>query len=197
MIRFFRKLSIVACSLLFCLLPGLYAQDVFSVKTGMETWTIRDELSTLGSSSHPGQFFGFDVYVEKNRALFVPGFHYHRISVLNEDHRFSYNFSEAHHMHYFTIPLSFGYQFLDYKHWNMAALGGGEINFFYDLDANDVGLDDDQFYGIWTGLTAILQSEIASRLTAEIKYHYAIQPILKTRPQSKLRGWTLAMGIRF
>jgi hypothetical protein len=191
------KQGVLACVIVFCFLSAVRAQAVINVKTGVESWTIQDELNTSGSSGHPGQFFGFDVYVEKNRALFVPGFHYHRISVENEDHKFDYNFSESHHIHYFTIPLTGGYKFLEQCNWNMSAMAGCEITFFYDLDANDVGLDDDMFYGVWTGLTGILQVEIFSIATAEVKYHYGLQPIIKIRDQSKLRGWTLALGIKF
>lgn len=173
------------------------AQTSVNFKTGIETWALKDECDDLGESKHPGQFFGFDVFLEKNRKLFVPGFHYHRISVYNEEEKFDYNFSESHHVHYFTIPLTFGYKFLDQPMWMISAFAGPEVNFFYDLDGNDVGLDDDQFYGVWTSLTASLHLEFSSLVTAEVKYHYALQPILKIRDQSKFRGWTFAFGVDF
>jgi len=169
-------------------------QTVLNFKTGVESWTLQDELDMLGESSHPGQFFGFDVFVEKNRALFVPGFHYHRISVENEDERFNYDFSDKHHAHYFTIPMTFGYKFLDGRDWNISALGGGEVSFFYDLDDNDIGLDDDMFYGVWTSLTGVVHVELLRFITAEVRYHYGLQPIIKIRDDSRLRGWTLAVG---
>jgi hypothetical protein len=191
------KQSLLACVIVFCFFAAGVTQTVFNAKTGVESWALQDELNFSGISSHPGQFFGFDVYVEKNRALFVPGFHYHRISIENEDETFSYNFRDSHHVHYFTIPMTFGYKFLDGRDWNLSAMGGGEISFFYDLDANDVGLDDDMFYGVWTGLTGVLQVEVISLITAEVKYHYGLQPIIKIRDDSKLRGWTLALGVKF
>jgi len=191
------KQSLLACIIAFCFISTGSTQAIVNVKTGVETWMLQDELNTTGMSSHPGQFFGFDVYVERNRWLFVPGFHYHRISVQNEDFRYEYNFSQSHHVHYFTIPMTGGYKFLDIANLNISAMGGGEITFFYNLDGNDVGLDDDMFYGVWTGLTGVLQVEIFSVVTAEVKYHYALQPIIKIRDDSKLRGWTLALGIKF
>ncbi len=156
------KQGLLLCILAICFISTGEAQALFNLKTGVESWSLRDELNLVGHSSHPGQFFGFDVYVEKNRALFVPGFHYHRISVQNENDHFNYTFNESHHVHYFTIPLTFGYEILDHCHWNMSAMAGGEISFFYDLDSNDVALDDDMLYGVWTGLTAVLQTEIFS-----------------------------------
>jgi len=173
------------------------AQTSVNFKTGIETWALKDECEDLGSSKHPGQFFGFDVFVERNRKLFVPGFHYHRISIYNEEEKFNYSFNESHHVHYFTIPMTIGYRFLDQPIWRASVFGGPEINFFYDLDGNDVGLDDDQFYGVWTSLTATFHTEISSLITAEVKYHYAFQPILKIRDESKFRGWTLALGVNF
>ena len=173
------------------------AQTSVNFITGVESWALKDECDDLGMSKHPGQFFGFDVFVEKNRKLFVPGFHYHRISIYNEEENFNYNFSESHHVHYFTIPMTFGYRFLDQPIWKISAFAGPEVSFFYDLDANDVGLDDDQFHGVWTSLTTTVHTEISSLVTAEVKYHYALQPIIKIRDDSKFRGWTLAVGVAF
>jgi len=197
MMCFSMKQSILAVVIAFCWVTAGQAQSIFNLKTGVDTWSFQDEKDVQEESSHPGQFFGFDVFIEKNRGLFVPGFHYHRISILNEDEKFDYSFNESHHVHYFTIPLTFGYKFLDFANWNMSALAGGEINFFYDLDPNDVGLDDDMFYGVWTDLTGVLHTEFASFITADVKYHYGLQPIINIRDDSKLSGWTLALGLRF
>jgi len=191
------KHGLLACGIVICWVTAGHAQSLFNLKTGVDTWSLEDEKNAREGSHHPGQFFGFDVFIEKNRGLFVPGFHYHRISVLNEDEKFDYSFNQAHHVHYFTIPLTFGYKFLDLANWNMSALAGGEINFFYDLDQNDVGLDDDMFHGVWTALTGVLHTEFASLITADVKYHYGLQPIIDIRDDSKLSGWTLALGLRF
>jgi hypothetical protein len=196
MITFFKQ-RLFACIIFLTVWMAGNAQTSVNFKTGVETWALKDECDDLGKSKHPGQFFGFDVFVEKNRKIFVPGFHYHRISIYNEEENFDYNFSESHHVHYFTIPMTFGYRFLDQPIWKISAFGGPEVNFFYDLDSNDVGLDDDQFYGVWSSLTAVLHTEISSLVTAEVKYHYALQPIIKIRDESKFRGWTLAVGVTF
>lgn len=185
--------------LLFCMFSNesIHSQAIINAKVGVESWSLLDEKELSGQSNHPGQLIGFDVFIEKNRALFVPGFHYHRISIENEDVRFDVNFNEAHHIHYFTIPLTFGYTILEKSFLDVSLLAGGEINFFYNLDDNNVGLDDDMLYGVSTGLTGMVHLTFFSILTAEIKYHHALQPIIKIRDDSKLRGMTLAVGVRF
>jgi hypothetical protein len=162
----------------------------------MESWSFRDENDISDQSRHPGQMIGFDVFVEKNKILFSPGFHYHRISVLNEDNGFSFDFSNAHHLHYFNIPITFGYKVMDLPILETSILGGAEAQFFYDLDDNDIGLDDDQLYGVSMALTAILHMEWFTFLTAEIRYHHGLLPLIKTRDESKIRGVTLALGVK-
>lgn len=180
-----------------CAWTKVDAQTGFNVKFGAETWSLKDEKAQTGESSHPGQTIGFDVFVGEERFYFVPGFYYHRISVLNEEEHFSLDFSESHHMHYFTIPMMAGYKFIETSTINMSALAGAEVNFFYSLDENDVGLDDNMFYGLTAALSAGLHAEFFSILTAEVRYHYGLLPILKTRDDSKLSGWTLAVGAKF
>jgi len=174
-----------------------HAQTGFNVKFGAETWSLKDEKAQSGESNHPGQMIGFDVFVGEKRAYFVPGFQYHRISVLNEEERFSLDFSESHHMHYFTIPMMAGYKIIDSSVVNLSILAGGEVNFFYSLDDNDVGLDNDMFYGLTAALTGGLHAEFFSIVTAEVRYHLGLLPILKTRDDSILSGWTLAIGAKF
>ena len=191
------KRSVIALVVFVCCLGSGFSQARINAKIGIESWVLKDEVSVSGESMHPGQFIGFDVFVEKNRALFVPGFHYHRISVENGEESLSFNFHQKNHLHYFTIPLTAGYKFFDRSFWNLALMAGGEVTFFYDIDSNNVGLDDDMLYGVSTGLTGILQAEIATIFTAEVKYHYGLQPIIKIRDQSKLRGLTFAVGLKF
>lgn len=38
-------------------------QTGFNVKFGAETWSFKDEKTQSGSSDHPGQMIGFDVFV--------------------------------------------------------------------------------------------------------------------------------------
>jgi hypothetical protein len=173
------------------------AQAGFNAKFGLENWSFKDEMEMTGESSHPGQMIGFDVFVEDKRFLFVPGFHYHRISLENEDQSFSADFSEQHHAHYFMIPLTAGYKLTKDGIVNLSILGGGEVAFFYDVDDNDLGFDDSGFIGVSTNLTAMFHAELFSFLTTEVKYHYGLQPTLKNRDESKLRGWTLALGVKF
>ena len=173
------------------------AQVGFNAIIGIEAWSFKDEADMTGQSNHPGQMIGFDVFVEDNRFVFVPGFHYHLISLQNEDQNFSFDLSEHHHAHYFMIPLTAGYKLTKDAIVNLSAVGGGEVVFFYDVDDNNLGFDDNGFIGVSTNLTAMLHAELFSFLTAEVKYHYGLQPTLKNRDDSKLRGWTLAMGVRF
>jgi hypothetical protein len=173
------------------------AQAGFNAKIGVETWSFKDEAEMSGTSKHPGQMLGFDILIEDNRFLFVPGFQYHRISLVNEDKSFSFDLSNHHHVHYFMIPLTAGYKLTKDAFVNLSVLGGGEVVFFYDVDDNDLGFENSNFYGVSTNLTAMLHAEVFSFLTAEVKYHYGLLPVLRTRDDSKLRGWTLAMGVKF
>ncbi len=179
------------------LATGLSAQTEFNPKTGIEAWRFRDEKKMTGTSRHPGQIIGFDMMIRKNRWCFSPGFQYHRISAVHEDKSFRLDFSSSHHMHFFMIPLAFGYTLLDESMLDLSLLGGGEIVFFYNLDQNDVGLDDDMFHGISTALTAALHTEWFDLATFDINYHFGLQPLLKTREQSTVRGLTLALGVQF
>jgi len=173
------------------------AQTLLNPKMGMETWSLKDETELSGQSRHPGQMIGLDVIVMKDRWLFMPGFQYHRISMINEEHSFSFDFNDPHHAHYFIIPLQAGYTVTSDSSFQLSVLAGAAVNIFYDLDQNDLGLNAEDFYGVTTSLTAGLCAEFLSFLTAEIKYQFALQPILKPRDDSKLRGWTLALGVRF
>jgi hypothetical protein len=108
----------------------IQSQANINVKSGLETWSIQDEKSLTGQSRHLGQMIGFDVLIAKDKLLFVPGLHYHRFSILNEEKSFGLDFSNKHHFHYFTIPMTFGYKVLDESFLDVALLGGGEIYFF-------------------------------------------------------------------
>lgn len=186
----------------FCLLCVLFygvadAQTNINAKFGAETWSFKDEAEMKGASKHPGQMLGFDILVEDNRFVFFAGFQYHRISLINEGQSFSLDFSEPHHAHYFMIPLTAGYTLFQSKEIKLSMLGGGEAVFYYDVDDNSLGFDENDFYGVSTNLTAMLHAELFSLLTAEVRYHYGLLPVLKTRDDSKMRGWTLALGVKF
>ncbi len=172
-------------------------QTQINPKLGFETWSIKDEMDQTGKSSHSGQMIGFDVFILHNRLVFVPGFHYHRISILNREEGLKFNFVKTNGSHYFSIPLTFGLQVVDLPAINFYVMGGGEATFFYSLDANDIGLDDDKLHGVFASATATAQVELFSIFTFDLKYHYAFHPIIKARPESKLQGWTLAAGIKF
>lgn len=173
------------------------AQARFNAKIGAETWSFKDEAEMTGQSKHPGQMVGFDILVEDSEFMFVAGLQYHRISLIHEDQSFSFDFSEHHHVHYFMIPVTAGYTFLTNDVVHLSILGGGEVVFFYDVDDNTLGFDDNDFYGVSTNLTAMLHAELFSFLTAEVRYHYGLLPVLKNRDDSKLCGWTLGAGVRF
>jgi hypothetical protein len=175
----------------------MQAQAEFNLKAGVETWSLQDEKDLEGGSRHPGQFLGFDVFVEDRRFLFVPGFHYHHISVLREKDPFVWGFPGENYLHHFSIPLTFGYKILEASSWDISVLAGAEVTFFYTVDDNDTGLDDDMLHGVSTGWTGMLHTEVFAFITAEMKYHHAWQPIIKERGGSRLRGVTFAAGIKF
>lgn len=172
------------------------AQTQFNPKVGFETWTIADEVDQ-GGSSHSGQTIGFDMFIISNRFAFVPGFYYHRFSILNQEDGLVFEIPKRNGVHYFSIPMTVGMQILDLKVFDATIMAGGEINFFYSLDSNDISLDDDKLHSVFGAITGGVQAQIISFLTLDLKYHYALHPIIKARPESKLRGWTLAAGIRF
>jgi hypothetical protein len=176
---------------------SIKAQTEFNPKIGLETWSIRDELGLSGSSRHTGQTIGFDVFVINNRFLFVPGFHYHRISILNGDKSLVFEIPDRNGTHYFSIPVTFGMKLIDLPGIDLSLMAGGEVTFFHSLDDNDIFLDDDELKSVFGGLTATAQVEIVSLITLDVKYHHQLHPMFKERAQSKLRGWTFAAGIRF
>ncbi|HUR31991.1 MAG TPA: hypothetical protein VMZ69_11215 [Saprospiraceae bacterium] len=195
-----RKITTVAFLLLFFSLLGAvvaHSQTQINPKIGFETWTIKDEMDLSNQSSHSGQTIGFDVYILHNRLLFAPGFYYHRMSILNQEEGFNFNMTGSNGVHYFSIPLTVGLQVIDMPVIDAFVTAGGESTFFYSLDKNDIALDDDMMHGVFASLTGGAQVELFSLLTVDVKYHYALHPILKSRPESKLRGWTLAAGIKF
>ncbi len=173
------------------------AQTQINPKVGLESWSILDEHNVPNMSSHSGQMIGFDMYITQNRFVFAPGFHYHRISILNLDEGLNFHLVERNGSHYFTIPMTFGLQLIDLPGIGAYLLAGGEVTFFHSLDANDIGLDDDKLHGVFAGATAVAQVELLSLLTVDVKYHHALHPIFKARPESKLRGWTIALGVKF
>ncbi len=171
------------------------AQTEINPKAGFETWSLADEVGQ-GGSSHSGQTIGFDVFIIKNRFLFVPGFFYHRISILNQEDGLIFEIPKRNGAHYFSIPLQAGMQVLDLAVLDASIMAGGEMSFFYSLDSNDVSLDDDKLHGVFGAITGGVQVQLFSFLTADLKYHHALHPIIKARPESKLRGWTIALGVR-
>lgn len=175
----------------------LKAQTQFNPKMGFETWSILDEKDQANMSNHSGQMIGFDMYITDNRFVFVPGFHYHRISILNLDEGLNFHLVERNGSHYFSIPMTFGLQLLDLPGLSAFVMAGGEATFFHSLDANDIGMDDDKLHGVFASATGAAQLEIVSLFTVDLKYHHAFHPIIKARPESKLRGWTLALGVKF
>ncbi len=191
------KLAGVLLLLSFLGIQSLKAQTQINPKIGVESWSLKDEMDVSGQSSHSGQTIGFDVYITKNRLLFAPGFHYHRLSILNQEEGFNFNLAKRNGVHYFSIPMTFGYQIVDFPGIGAYFMAGGEVTFFYSLDSNDIALDDDQLHGVHAGLTGGLQVELISFLTLDLKYHHAFHPLIKARPESKLRGWTIAAGIKF
>jgi hypothetical protein len=173
------------------------SQVTFNPKIGLETWALKDEKELSGTSKHPAQMVGFGLLLKKENWMFMPGLEYHRISMQNEDHRFGLDFDDAHHAHYFFLPLQAGYTFPVDSSILLSVIAGVDINLFYEMDENDLGLSADQFYGITTALTGSLFAELFRFLTVEVKFHYGLQSILKTRQDARWRGWTLALGYKF
>lgn len=182
-------------------LIGLYRMDLMAqadinIMAGIETWSLKDELETFDRSRHPGQLIGINILVEKGRGVFMPGFHYHRFTAGHEPRSFEFSFRNPRHLHYFTIPLLFGYKLTDESLVDVTLMAGPEVQFFYQVDPNDAGLDDDMMYGVSTSFSAGIHSEWFSIFTLECRYHHGLQPLIRTRGDSKLRGISLGLGIQ-
>jgi hypothetical protein len=175
----------------------LQAQTSFRPQIGMETWSFKDERTTSGASYHPGQMIGIDFIFHSDRWTFVPGIQYHRLSLVNEDHSFDLNFSDPHHAHYIFMPFMAGYSLMDSCAVQLTGMAGGDLQYFYDADANDIGLTDDMFYGVRFSLAIALKAELWSKLGVAVSYHYGLQPMIKPREDSKMSGWTISAGIKF
>lgn len=173
------------------------AQTEFNPKIGLSTWKIQDEVDQTGFSHHSGQTIGFDVFVINNRFLFVPGFHYHRISIINEDDGLVFEIPDRNGVHYFTIPVTAGLTLLDLPGIDALIMAGGEVTFFHSLDDNDIALDDDRMKGVFAGITGTAQLELFSLVTLDVKYHHGLQPIFKEQQDSTMSGWSFHAGIRF
>ncbi|HZV69943.1 MAG TPA: hypothetical protein VFG10_10380 [Saprospiraceae bacterium] len=192
-------LRVVYLALIFSLiyLNTGHSQARFNLKTGVQTWSIMDEINLGGESHHSGQTVGFDMHIMSNRFIFAPGFHYNRISVLNQPEGFQYSFHKRNHLHYFNIPLTAGYELFDFKVVDLSIMAGAEAFFFYNLDSNDIGLKVDEMYGVTPALTGVIQAEIFSLITLDIKYHHALHELIRERTESKLRGFSFDLGIIF
>ena len=143
----------------------LKAQTHVDVKIGVECWSFRDENEQLGHSKHNGQMIGVEVPVQDDRFLFIPGLHYRRISVENNGPCFSPNFDESDYLHYFTIPVLFGYETWKREDIVLLLSGGPEINFFYDLDENDAGYEQESMKGMHAGLQFLVQGRFFDLIT--------------------------------
>lgn len=181
---------------LLCSIKG-NAQARFNIKTGVESWSIKDEKSLESRSHHSGQTIGFDMHIMSNRLIFAPGFHYHRISVLNAQDGFQYNFRKRNHLHYFSIPMTVGYEALNLKTFDVSVFAGAEAFFFYSLDSNDIGLGVDEMYGVAPALTSAIQVELFSLVTFDVKYHHALNELMRKRRESLLSGFSFELGIIF
>lgn len=195
----YQSLSVVFLAIVFHLSSANTAksQALFNPKIGSEVWSIKDEIDLDGESHHSGQTVGFDMFISDSRFLFVPGFHYHHISVINKSEGLNFKFEDENHIHYFSIPMTVGYKIFDLAVVDLSAQGGGEVFFYYDLDQNDLGLVDDQMYGVSTAIIGMFHTTIFSFLTVDVKYRYGLLPIIRERPDSRMQGWTLDFGIIF
>lgn len=178
-------------------IPIGFSQARFNIKTGVETWSIKDEKDLSGESHHSGQTLGFDMHIMSNRFIFAPGFHYHRISVLNRQEGFQFNFQKGNHLHYFSIPLTFGYKIFNFKVVDISFMAGAESIFFFNLDSNDIDLKVDDLYGVTPSLTGVVHANVLTFLTADFKYHHALHELIRKRPDSLLSGFSFEVGVIF
>jgi hypothetical protein len=187
---------------IFCfilVIGALNAQSTakFNLKVGYSVFQIADEDGIFENRSHTTQHAGFDVLIEKNNWLFIPGFHYYRIGLEPEDFKTSELFSKRPYGNFAKMPISFGYHFRQTPVISFSAYGGGSANFFLRVDENDSGLTNDRFKGIHLNAHIGAQILIVNHITVDFLYEHGFMPIYKTRDESKISGFTLSLGFVF
>lgn len=183
----------------FVVLCAMKAQSTakLNFKAGYSVFQLADEEGIFENRSHTTQHAGFDVLIEKNNLLFIPGFHYYRIGLEPEDFKTSEIFSKRPYGNYAKMPLSFGYHFRATPVLSFSAYGGGNFNFFLRVDDNDSGLTNDRFRGIHVNAHVGAQILIVNHITLDFLYEHGFMPIYKTRDESKISGFTLSAGFVF
>src|SRR5690606_20205315 len=147
----------------------------------------------LGASRHPGQMIGVDLRLYALRFSFAPGLHYHRWTVSHGEAAFGTG--DKPHIHFFQIPLVAGFTLVKVPGFKTEILGGPELIVFYDVDDNQAGLSEDNTRSMTTALTVGLHGRLGNRLTADIRYRHGLQSTLVNRPDARIRGLELSMGV--
>lgn len=169
----------------------------FNLKAGYSSFRFADEKDLMETRAHPSQHVGFDILIEKNGGLFMPGFHYYRMGLEPEDFTLSNLFSDRPYVHLSRIPLSFGYRFDVVPLLDLSLYAGASVSFFVSVDDNDLGLIADRFRGVHPGWHFGAQVLALNHITIDMKYEHAMTELIKTREESKIRGFSMTVGFIF
>jgi hypothetical protein len=167
------------------------------MKAGFAVFQLADEKGLTDYREHSTQHVGFDILIEKNRWLFIPGFHYYRMGLSPEEFKTNEIFSERTYMDHVKMPLSLGYHFKPASLFSFSIYTGGNFNFFISVDDNDIGLTNGLFHGVQVHGHIGIQALILKHITLDFIYEHGFLPIYNTRIDSKIRGPSVSLGVIF
>ena len=169
----------------------------FNLKGGFAAFYLQDESDLADSKAHLSQHVGFDILIEENGGVFIPGFRYYRIGITPEAFKTSELFSNRPYAHYVKMPLSFGYRFKQIPLLHFTVYGGGNFTFFITVDENQLGLHNERFTGVQPNLHVGGQVLALNHFTLDLRYDHGLNNMIKTRKESKVRGLSLSLGLVF
>ena len=169
----------------------------FNPKIGFGSYRLVDEGQQGGDRSHPVRHFGFDMILQHKGWMFIPGFHLYQVGVARENFELGDVFRSRSHANYGRIPLVFGYKLLPNSLIQLGAYGGANLDFFVNVQENDLNLIDENFNGVRTSLEFGAHALLLKHFTVDLHYDHGLNPLIKFRENSKARGWVLSAGVIF
>lgn len=187
--------------LAFLLITGacilLPAQAKLNVKAGVAALRFHDEKEINDEIWHAEHRYGFDVIIHSYRWLFIPGFHYQRLSINGDEDAIGGEiFDHRANFHQIRIPGSVGYEILDYSTLRWSVYAGPHVNFMVAIDDNPGDLNFEQIHELSAGLHFGTQFSV-SIITLDIFLDHGLTKIIKARSDSKARGAGLSVGLKF
>lgn len=166
-------------------------------KAGFSIFKYQDELDLLDGMSHPGFHIGFDISVREKNWVITPGFYYHRIGILPERLSLDMLFSNRRNLHYAQMPVSFGRLFKAGKLVELVPYLGADLLFFLSIDENSSNIMNPDLRSFQAGGRLGSQIRLAEHFTFDATYQFAFVPSFKNRDDSRMKGYSFAIGYLF